>query len=178
MVNSDHVPLRFARNTNFNPVYLRNAMVDLLTRPREENTMSTDVVVRTEEAAELVPAVSVKKRLKPVEANIDHMADHYKKLIKARADAKQLKAYIEALETMLKHELNTLGATDGKIKGAVVVTYRPKETFRLAEFREDHPEIYDKYLVPATTYVLDQDKLLADHAGMLEDYRSSAFNIK
>lgn len=179
MVNADHVPLRFTRNTNYNPIYLRNAMVDLLTRPREEkSTMSTDVAVHTEDAAELVPAVAVKKKFKPIEANIDHLSDHYKKLVKARSDAKQLKAYIEALETMVKHELTTLGATDGKIKGAVVVTYRPKDSFRLAEFREDHPEIYDQYLVPATTYVLDQDKLLSDHAGMLEDYRSSAFNIK
>lgn len=178
MVNDDHVPLRFARGTNYNPVYLRNAMVDLLTRPKEEKSVSTDVAVHTEQAAEIVPAVAVKKKFQPTEANIDHLADHYKKLVKARADIKQMKAFEEALVTLIKHELNTLGATDGKIKGAVVVTHRPKEAYRLAEFREDHPEIYDKYLLPATTLVLDQDQLIRDHAGMLEDYRSTAFSIK
>lgn len=171
MVNQDHVALRA---TLVNPVYLRNAMVDLMTRPREEKSMSTDVTVRTEVSAEVVPV----RKFKPVEANIDHLADHYKKLVKARSDAKQLKAYIEALEVMIKQELADLGATDGKIKGAVVVTHRPKESYRLAEFREDHPEIYDKYLVPVTELKLNQNALLVDHAGMLEDYRSTAFNIK
>jgi hypothetical protein len=153
-------------------------MVDLTTRPpKEENSMSTDVAVHTEQA-ELVPAVTVSKKFKPVETNIDHLADHYKKLIRARSDLKQLKAYAEALETMIKHELESLGATDGKIKGAVVVTHRPRDSYRLAEFRTDHPEIHDRYMVPAQTFVLDQDRLIADHAGMLEAYRSTAFNIK
>lgn len=177
-MNSDHVSLRFSRTTNYNPIYLRNAMVDLMTRPKEEkSTMSTDVAVPTEQA-EIVPAVTVSKKFKPVETNIDHLADHYKKLVKARADIKQMKAFEDALVTLIKHELAALGATDGKIKGAVVVTHRPKDSYRLAEFREDHPEIYDQYMVPAQTFALDQDKLIADHAGMLEAYRSTAFNIK
>lgn len=172
-MNQDHVSLRFERNTNFNPIYLRDAMIGLMTRPpKEEKSMSTDVAIPTESAVE------VRKKFKPVEANIDHLVDHYKKLIKAKADIKQMKAYEAALETMIKQELASLGATDGKIKGAVVVTHRPKEAFRFAEFRDDHPEIYDKYLIPTETFVLDEPKLIADHAGMLEAYRSTAFNIK
>lgn len=178
MVNADHVSLRFSRTTNYNPIYLRDAMVGLMTRPpRQENSMTTDVAVPTEQT-EIVPAVTVSKRFKPVEANIDHLADHYRKLLKAKADIKQMKAFEAALETMIKQELANLGATDGKIKGAVVVTHRPKHSYRLAEFRDDHPEIYDKYMVPAQTFVLDEGRLIADHAGMLEDYRSTSFNIK
>lgn len=176
MVNADHVPLRLPSNVNYNPIYLRNAMVDLMTRPprQEKSTMSTEVSIPT--SAEVV-AVKAEK-FKPVEANIDHLADHYKKLVKARADIKQMIAYKDALETMIKHELAALGATDGKIKGAVVVTHRPKEAYRLAEFRADYAEVYDKYLVPMETFVLDEDALIANHRGLLEAYRSTAFNVK
>lgn len=171
MVNQDHAALRA---TLVNPVYLRDAMVSLMTRPKEEKSMSTDVAVHTEVSAQVVPV----RKFKPVETNIDHLADHYKKLVKARADIKQMKAFEEALVTVIKHELAELGATDGKIKGAVVVTHRPRDSYRLAEFRDEHPEIYDRYVVPVTVLKLDEAALLADHAGMLEDYRSTAFNIK
>lgn len=176
MVNSDHVPLRFERQTNFNPVYLRNAMVDLLTRPKESKvTTSTDVQVRTEAPSAVEQRVA---KFVPVEANIDHLASHHKALLKARADLKQLKGYIDMLEEKIKDELVKLGATDGKIKNAVVVTYRPKDAYRFAEFREAHPEIYDRYVTQVTVDKLDEQALLAQHAGLLADFRSRAFNIK
>lgn len=176
MVNHDHVPLSIPRNsTNFNPVYLRNAMVDLLTRPpRKETEMSTDVAIPTEDS---LVAVRPNKFV-PVKADIDHLASHHKALMKARADLKQLKAYVEVLEDKFKEELTKLGATDGRIKGAVVVTYRPKEAFRWAEFRDAHPQIHDKFLRQVTVEKLDEVALLREHGGLLEDFRSSAFNVK
>lgn len=171
MVNSDHVALRA---TLVNPVYLRDAMAGLMARPKEDKvTTSTEVEVRTE--AQLPVRVA---KFKPVEVNIDHLADHYKKLIKARADIKQMKAFEDALVTVIKHELAVLGGSDGKIKGAVVVTHRPKEAYRFAEFREAHPEIYDRYVTKVEVDKLDEQALLAEHAGLLEDFRSTAFSVK
>lgn len=176
MVNSDHVPLQIPRNhTNFNPVYLRNAMVDLLTRPpRQETQMSTDVAVPTE--AEIVP-VAVKK-FKPVETDIDHLKDRMARLHQARADRDTLASFITMEERFIKDELAKLGATDGRINGVVVVTYRPKNDYRFAEFREDYPEIYARYLEPTIVDQLNKDKLLQDHAGLLATYRSSTFSVK
>lgn len=174
-MNSDHVPLQIPRNhTNFNPVYLRNAMVDLLTRPpRQETQMSTDVEVRTE------PEVPVAvKKFKPVETDIDHLKDRMARLTTARRDLATLKAFVEMEERFIKDELAKLGATDGRINGVVAVTYRPKNDYRFAEFREDHPEIYARYLEPTIVDQLNKDKLLADHAGLLAAYRSSAFSVK
>src|SRR5688572_8671392 len=58
VVNSDHVSLRPPRVTLDNPVYLRNAMVDLLIRrsvEKEEISLSTSTEVAEVEQAELVP---------------------------------------------------------------------------------------------------------------------------
>jgi hypothetical protein len=180
VVNEDHVSLSFERQCNYNPVYLRNAMVDLLTRPKESKvTTSTDVEVRTEPQTAMEQRVAARvAKFVPVEANIDHLASHHKALIKARADLKQLKGYIDMLEEKIKDELTKLGATDGKIKNAVVVTYRPKDAYRFAEFREAHPEIYDRYVTKVEVDKLDERALLAEHSGLLADFRSRAFNVK
>lgn len=175
MVNSDHVSVRFERNTNFNPIYLRNAMVDLLTRPPgQESQMSTDVAIPTE--AEIVPVAP--KKFKPVETDIDHLKDRMDRLVTARRDLATLKAFVEMEERFIKDELAKLGATDGRINGVVAVTYRPKNDYRFAEFREDYPEIYARYLEPTIVDQLNRDKLLQDHAGLLAKYRSSAFSVK
>lgn len=175
MVNSDHVPLQIPRNhTNFNPVYLRNAMVDLLTRPpRKETKMSTDIEVRTE------PEVPVAvKKFKPVETDIDHLKDRMDRLTQARKDRDTLAAFIEMEERYIKDELAKLGATDGRINGVVAVTYRPKNDYRFAEFREEYPEIYARYLEPTIVDQLNKAKLLADHPNLLAKFRSSAFSVK
>lgn len=176
MVNSDHVPLQIPRNsTNFNPVYLRNAMVDLLARPpRQETEMSTDVAIPAE--AEVVP-VAVKK-FKPVETDIDHLKERMERLHQARKDRDTLAAFIEMEERFIKDELAKLNATDGKINGVVAVTYRPTNNYRWAEFRETYPEIHDKFLEPQVVDVLNKAKLLKEHGGLLAEFRSSTFSVK
>lgn len=176
MVNSDHVPLQIPRNsTNFNPVYLRDAMVGLLTRPpRKETEMSTDVAIPTE--AEIVP-VAVKK-FKPVETDIDHLKDRMARLTQARADRDTLAAFIAMEERFIKDELAKLGATDGRINGVVAVTYRPKNEYRWAEFRDTYPEIHDRFMEPQVVDVLNKAKLLKEHGGLLAQFRSHAFSVK
>lgn len=176
MVNADHVPLNIPRSSLFNAVYLRDAMVGLMTRPpRQEAQMSTDVAIPTE--AEVVP-VAVKK-FKPVETDIDHLKDRMARLTQARADRDTLAAFITMEERFIKDELAKLNATDGRINGVVVVTNRPKNDYRFAEFREAYPEVYAKYLEPQVVEVLNKEKLVADHGkSILAEFRSSAFSVK
>lgn len=171
MVNSDHVALR---TTLVNPIYLRNAMIGLMTRPQEDS-MSTDVALPT--PAEVDVPVAVKK-FKPVETDIDHLGDRMARLRQARLDRDTLAAFIEMEERSIKDELAKRGATDGRINGVVVVTHRPRDSYRLAEFRDAYPEIYAKYLEPEIVDVLNKSRLISDHRGLLEDFRSTAFNIK
>jgi hypothetical protein len=162
-----------------NPVYLRNAMVDLLTRrtvERKEIPLSTSVEVAQVEQAEL-PVAPVRK-FRPVEADIDHLASHYEALTKAKKDIAEMEAYVGHLERKIKEELDKRGATDGRINGAVVLTYRPIENFRFKEFAAEKPEIYNRYLVPRVVDQLDKAALMRDHAGVLEEFRSYSFQVK
>lgn len=179
MVNSDHVSLRLPRATLDNPVYLRNAMVDLLTRrpvEKEEIPLSTSTEVAQVEQTELLPAPV--KKFKAVEADIDHLAEHFKALIKAKKDIAEMEAYVGHLEAKIKSELKKRGATDGRINGAVVLTHRPIANFRFKEFEAEHPEIYHRYMVPRVVDELDRDRLIKDHAGILENYRSYSLKVK
>lgn len=177
MVNSDHVPL--ARKTLVNPVYLRDAMVGLMNRrpvEKEEISLTTTTEVAQVEQAELLPAPV--RKFKAVEADIDHLAEHFEALNKAKKDIAEMEAYVAHLEAKIKSELAKRGATDGRINGAVVLTHRPIANYRFKEFEAEHPEIYNRYMVPRVVDQLDKDRLIKDHGGILENYRSYSLKVK
>lgn len=115
---------------------------------------------------------------KPVETDIDELKTHVKNLRKAKADLKELQAYIGVLEDKITQTLEKRGATDGKINNAVVVTWRPQNSYRFAEFAKTYPDIHAQYLEPEVIDVLNKARLLAEHPGLMEPFRSRALLIK
>lgn len=160
-------PVRFNRNTNFNPIYLRDMMIKLLKdHPEEEDSMTT---------TDLAPVAT--QKFKPVEVDLDHLKPRMERLAQARKDRDILAAFIEMEEKAIKDELSKLKGTDGRIDGVVVVTHRPIKQYRFAEFAENYPDIYNSYLEPTIVDKLNKDRLVKDHAALLEPFRSTAFKV-
>lgn len=175
MVNSDHVSLRLPRITLDNPVYLRNAMVDLLTRRsvEKEEKMTTEIVPVA--SAELVAPIA---KMAPVEVDLDHLAKHYEAIVKGRRDIAEMEAYVAAMEDKFRTELAKHNATDAKISGRTVVTVRPADNFRYKEFEAAHPNVYRQYMKPVVVDKLDKAALRKEHGHLLEQYRTTVFNLK
>lgn len=182
MVNADHVPLMIPRVTLDNPLYLRNAMIGLMTGPADKEGKDMTVTASTTEivpapAAEIVP-VPPPRKMEPVAVDLDHLREHYKAIVKGRADIAEMQAYVAAMEAKFTEELVKFGATDAKINGRVVLTNRPAASFRYAEFREAHGDIYNRYLKPEVVDKLDKAALQRDHAGLLEPFRTTVLSVK
>lgn len=114
----------------------------------------------------------------PVETDIDDLKGHVNALKKAKTDLKELEAYIRVLEDKITETLEKRDATDGKINNAVAVTWRPTKGYRFAEFAKYHPDIHTQYLEPQTVDVLNKERLLRDHPGLLARFQSRALLIK
>lgn len=114
----------------------------------------------------------------PVETDIDELRSHVKSLKKAKQDLKELEAYIKVLEDKITETLEARGATDGKINNAVAVTWRPAKSYRFAEFAKVYPELVNKYMEPEVVDVLNKARLIADHAGILEPFRTKTLLVK
>lgn len=115
---------------------------------------------------------------KPVETDIDELKSHVKNLRKAKADLKELQAYIGVLEAKIQETLDKRGATDGKINNAVVVTWRPTATYRYAEFAKTYPDLCAQYMEPEVVDALNKARLAADHPNLLEPFRTRALLLK
>jgi DUF1680 family protein len=132
-------------------------------------------VVRSEVMTTTLVPVAVAK---PVETDIDELKTHVKSLRKAKADLKELAAYIKVLEDKIQETLEKRNATDGKINNAVVVTWRPTATYRYAEFAKTYPDIHARYMEPEVVDVLNKARLAAEHPALLEPFRTRALLLK
>ena len=66
----------------------------------------------------------------------------------------------------------------GKINGVVAFTYAKTDSYAWAKFATEHGDIADRYKVEVTKVELDKDKLLAEHGGLLEEFRTRQFLSK
>lgn len=152
------------------PVYLREIMLKLLTK---ENTMTTDVVAVTNTSE-----IDLFKLPKPVEVDIDHMAERFDRLVQARKDIATMEAFVASEEEAIKAELAKRGGTDARINGVVVLTHRPIKNFRYKDFAEEYPDLVKSYMRPTTSLVLDKAALAKDHPALLVRYRSTSTLFK
>lgn len=152
------------------PVYLRDIMLKLLTK---ENTMTTDVVAVTNSSE-----INLDRLPKPVEVDIDHLAERFKRLAQGKRDLAELKAFVEGEEAAIVAELAKRGATDGRINGVVVLTHRPIKNFRYKEFADEYPDLVKEYMRPKVGLELDKEALAKAHPALLARFRSYSTLIK
>lgn len=108
--------------------------------------------------------------------NLGRYAEDLKNLRQAREDKKQIDAYIKGLETRLKKAVGE--AEVAEINGVEVLTYAKTDSYRWAEFATENPQIADRYKIKVEQEILDKDKLLAEHGGLLQAFRTRQFLVK
>jgi hypothetical protein len=108
-------------------------------------------------------------------ANLDRVADKVNALRKARAEVKEVAAYIERLELEIKTLLGD--AEEGTINGAPVLTYARNEKYAWAQFVTDNPTLAAQFSVTKEVQALDQEGLLAAHGELLKAYQTRSFRV-
>lgn len=97
-------------------------------------------------------------------------------LRQARVDRKAIDAYIESLELQIKEAMGD--KEEAKIDGVLAFTYTKSDSFAWGEFTKAHPDIAETYRVPVTKVELDKKRLLAEHGGLVEPFRTRVFLVK
>lgn len=104
---------------------------------------------------------------------LDHLASRIQAANEAREQAKQLIAFAEEQEQIVKDEMGD--AEQATVFGVPVFTYAWKDSYALARFKNDHPHIARNYMVTETREVLDKDRLLAEQGDVVRQYQTREF---
>lgn len=91
-------------------------------------------------------------------------------------DEKKIKAYKDRLAAQLRKKMGK--AEVAEVGGVPVFTYAATESWAWARFVEEHGAIADQYMRPVQKMELDKERLLNDHGGLLEGFRSRQFLVK
>lgn len=107
------------------------------------------------------------------EVKLDHLASRATAAAEAREQAKQLIAFAEEQEQIIKDAMGD--AEQATIFGVPVFTYAWKDSYALARFKADHPHIARNYITIEPKEVLDKGRLLEEQGDILKDYQTREF---
>lgn len=108
--------------------------------------------------------------------NLSRYAEDVKNLRQAKDDKRKIDAYIKNLEQRLQKAIGN--AEVAQIDGVDAITYAYTDSYRWAEFATENPQIADRYKIKVEQEILDKDKLLAEHGGLLQAFRTRQFLVK
>lgn len=104
---------------------------------------------------------------------LDHLANRIDAANEAREKAKQLIAFAEEQEQIVKDAMGD--AEQATVFGVPVFTYAWKDSYALARFKSDHPHIARNYVVIEPKEVLDKERLLKEQGDILRQYQTREF---
>lgn len=108
--------------------------------------------------------------------DLSRYAEVYRNLKQAEEDKKKLDAYIAGLKDQLK---KAVGKADGaKIDGVLAFTFAPSDSYAVAKFAEEYPEIAEQFKVEVVKETIDVSALLKTHPTLLEPFRTRVFLVK
>lgn len=106
---------------------------------------------------------------------LDRIAAKYAQLKQARQDIAEMKAFADKLEAEIQRAMKD--AEVGLINGAKVIYWSPADDYAWAQFRDANPDIYQQFLIPTTTEVLDKEALKSAHPGLLKPFQKRPFKV-
>ena len=106
---------------------------------------------------------------------LDRVVAKHAMLKQARKDIAEMQAFATRLEVEIQSLMKD--AEVGLINGAPALTWGWSDDYAWAQFRDANPEIYQRFLVPTTTEVLDKDALKAAHPGLLKPFQKRPFRV-
>jgi hypothetical protein len=101
--------------------------------------------------------------------------DYFKLWKEARAAADAWNKEVVRLRGLLEEQLKAARATAGTVDGEKVLTFRPSNTYAVAQLREQYPDLTGHFMKHTMVTELDIAAFAAAHPDIAEQFRSRSF---